>query len=556
MANGNGDSSSGNGLSSATVIGSPFTAKEAMGNLLWRYAKQLGPEMWNLVKAPGQVYSGELQPTMTPGPNQLSVPEYALGLAGMGLGIGAGGAAAGAELAPEGAITHFPVWHGTGAQPFPRFSDEFIGTGEGTAYEGWGHYSAQRPNIGGSYQDMLVGNEPVPVNEQGLPLSNMQVLKKYYTPGSIVRGPYGSIGYNRVIKFNEGWPADQGWSVDTQRVNPDVPAISAKYGPNASSSLPPQVINDPDMWTDATNHAPQNHSFEPEESDIIKKAQTEGWPLGRQGGLLGVNVIPEENEFLDLNRAWRDQDPGVQEKLTKAGMAPIHTDPASRVIRDDTYIPPYFGSEEGYMTGRDLYNSLKQEKIDQQNQSLESWQSPRIYGLDPDEAAKQVSQEMDAAGVPGLKFLDRPSRQRGAFLEHNNNFEGLGNPVAQRLISAELPAKTGNVGDAVGIRSALLRTEARHQVGTGNQEGANIFNDAADWLEQEHRAGNFSLNDNNRTRNFVTFNPDNLEIKTWNGVPVESIDFNPFEKPYDPLAKWKPEPEPVASLQAQINQPF
>jgi len=98
------------------------------GNALWGDIKDVGQGIRNLVEAPGKVLSGELTPSMEPGPGLLSVPEYALNLATTAGGLAsprllARGAAFDPTLVPS-----FFAWHGTGAKtPFARFERGQIG---------------------------------------------------------------------------------------------------------------------------------------------------------------------------------------------------------------------------------------------------------------------------------------------------------------------------------------------------------------------------------------------------------------------------------------------
>jgi hypothetical protein len=117
-----------------------------------RAAASLGLDLanaaWKLIKVPGQVAEGSLQPTvaspsdiaMEPGgQNLLSIPDYAKNLAMAGLGVGS----VAAPAAAEGILPQFGGWHGTGVpQRFEQFENRFINTGEGNQDWGWGHYIA------------------------------------------------------------------------------------------------------------------------------------------------------------------------------------------------------------------------------------------------------------------------------------------------------------------------------------------------------------------------------------------------------------------------------
>jgi len=52
------------------------------------------------------------------------------------------------------------AYHGSPAD-FDKFSDEFIGTGEGAQAYGYGHYLAENPQVGKSYRDKLSPRKPV-----------------------------------------------------------------------------------------------------------------------------------------------------------------------------------------------------------------------------------------------------------------------------------------------------------------------------------------------------------------------------------------------------------
>jgi len=157
----NGDNSLGVGQAPVNMLG-PDVAPRAVTGFLKQQAEALWPVIKNVVMGPGEVYSGELQPSMTPGPNQLSVPEYALGLTGLGLGVGTVPEMVAGTAGGPAVLRHFPAWHGTGvSKPFEQFEDRYLGTGEGAQIpslvgeHAWGHYISGIPSEARGYQQSV-----------------------------------------------------------------------------------------------------------------------------------------------------------------------------------------------------------------------------------------------------------------------------------------------------------------------------------------------------------------------------------------------------------------
>lgn len=463
MANGNGDNQLGPGESNRSnyLIGSPFTAKEAVGNLAWRYAKDLPSEVWNLIKAPGQVYSGELQPTMTPGPNQLSVPEYAMGLAGMGLGVGVGGAAVGAELAPEGAITHFPAFHGTPAAPYSQFEDRFMGTGEGAQSYSWGHYVA----------------------------GNQGTAQSYVPP-------------SRAELTFDGKPWD--YSGDPDDYHRD---MAQEHLMDANGDIGHAVMNlhqDADLLQEHIDD-PHTLTTGAQRDKVDDLRSTAQYLLDNQdkigvshmppGNLANVWVTPDHEEFMDWDLPFSKQEPGVQQKLT---------DMFNKKMQD-----PNTGFMKNYLTGRDppgrvIYDDLVGEHYDK------LWQQPGFSLNVNRTAAMNASKELDANGIPGMRFADQQSRAMTPDRLQYNGSEPI-HPVVQQLMP--------HYGDIDRLQSYLSYNAsplAGHQ-----------FQDAIDFVNRNR--SNFStIRNPNMTYNYVVYDPKNINITHWNGVPVEPVEGNPF----------------------------
>jgi len=141
----------------ANIAGAQALVRGAT-NLLWRGAKGVAGDVWDLVKAPGEILSGERTP-YAGAANSLDPAAYAGRLAGYGLGI----RALGGPL-QTGVVEHFPAWHGSGVEtPFDSFRNEFIGSGEGTnipsliAEHAWGHYISGMPQEAAGYKQAVGG---------------------------------------------------------------------------------------------------------------------------------------------------------------------------------------------------------------------------------------------------------------------------------------------------------------------------------------------------------------------------------------------------------------
>lgn len=474
--------------------------------------------LWDLVSGPSRILSGELQPTMTPGPNQLSIPEYAGSLALTGLGVRGLGFAP-----PEGALPSFPAWHGTGAQPFREFSDEHVGSGEGAQVYGWGHYVAGAQKTGEIYQRNIAGGGPVILDERGFPTSEDETMARYYTPGSIV--PRMGGGYDKVISFNLKGQFPGDWNVDVHRAHLDInqdevfEKMRKFYGGDPTVTL--DFMNRPDLWKFAEDEGPRNIEDYPGSYAMAQVAAARGWKLGKPGGLLNIEVKPDEHELLDLDLPWKHQDPAVKAKLEAVGISP----------QDAKDFVPFISQRRNLnlddITGKELYNATVGKRFAQSNDIP-----------DFDEVKKGVSKEMDAAGVPGLKYLDQVSRDQGLALVHSDNFAGMpGDHVAENTIKGR-SADAFSLDDVVKERLRMLKREADtandyyQNYDPGPKKDASLarlqgLNAAMDWVRNEHAAGKFSLHDD-RTRNYVIFDPKNLDIKSWSGVPMTPVEGDPF----------------------------
>lgn len=464
MANGNGAEANNQLSPGGTVnpiIASPFTAKEAMGNLLWRYAKDLPSELYGLIKVPGQVYTGELQPSMTPGPGLASVPEYALGLAGTGLGVGGGAALAGAELAPEGAITHFPAFHGTPAAPYSRFADEFMGSGEGAQAYSWGHYVAQRTGTAESYMP-----SETQLTLDGKPWDYSSDIDDYHKNMALdwMKSSYGNVG--DVVA---------GMHQEADMLEEDLNSPH-QYGMSMNTSDTKQQIED------------LRHS-----ASFLLDNQDKITATTQTGNLARVNVVPDHEDFMDWDLPFSKQEPAVQEKLRNVFSQKMETGG--------------FGSN--YLPGRDpegriMYDDLAGYHYDNLLSSGSDFR-----GSASNTSRMMASKELDAAGIPGMRFADQGSRSLPS------------NKLIYNGDSSIHPAVRDVYQGFEDVPSMRYYLDA-----LGNQPGGHQFKSGVDWLDKN--ASSFeSVRNPKKSYNYVVYDPNNIEITHWNDVPVTPVEGTP-----------------------------
>jgi len=462
-------------------------AKQALGNLLWRGAQDFYE---GVVKPPGQILEGSLVPSMEPGPNMLSIPEYAssLALSGFGAGNLLGGAG-------TGAARQFGAWHGTGAPLFREFSDDFLRSGEGHMTYGHGHYVAQAEGTSKSYQrgggtQLMVGDRPWDFADH--------------------------LDADHPINIARDTLVDSGMDVDK--------AIRL-------------------LQKDAEPYRNMPGSTYAQDNDAaIKFLQDNRHQIREEpvGGMLHINVVPEEHEFLDWDLPFSKQSPQVQQRLIDADLAP-------RGIIDKRV----GGGWSGERTGEEIYRDI--------------FERHQREGMPWDDAWEQTSRDLQEAGIPGNKYLDQQSRnlppdyrinhKSGSFdsapidenyginlgQHHIGNLKfSQGTPIDTALdeikgkLKADIESDTAFMGehykelrDKYGyIQEDIDRVKAS---GTFAKTEATVEANKKllDWIDKEHGVGNLELKDR-RTRNFVVFDPKNLEIRTWNGRRLEPVEGDPF----------------------------
>lgn len=400
----------------------------------------------------------------------------------------------------------FKAWHGTRADPFPAFSDEYIGTGQGHASYGRGHYFGEAQATGADYRKSLAGSGVVPLDDRGLPMNDYAATAKFYEPGTIVPSYGGS--YDRVLDFNSN-PSTGDFNVKVNEVRPDV--NNARWDPNNMKAM----INNPDMWKD-TGPA-RWHSTFPSAYEMLQVGNARGWPMGDPGGLVKVNVNANKSDLLDWDLPWNDQEFDVKSKLIDQQLDPVSMDMGHRWMDEDAY------PKEG--------------------EDLDLWNVPESYNVSGadlyhhiDSHVGDASELLDQAGVPGHKYLDQLSRGQSSepMLSHDDNFETAPDPAIARMHLANTPTYGRTLDEELDSAQTFIKGLPDTEAGKSGQYGTpQQLQDLSNWIDKERAAGNFSLEDP-RTHNFVIYNPKNIDIMTWNGIPLTPVEGTPPGLPDPP----------------------
>lgn len=258
-----------------------------------------------------------------------------------------------------------PVFHGTPAAPFEKFTNEAIGSGEGNQSYGYGHYLAGNPRVAKSYQINL-SNGPKFIDENGNNLNNaLDIAKSYYTPGTIVPS-YGGFSFVRSYRGPEELQGQFGGGI-----SPEIGVSEARPLNRNDTDL-----SDPSKWLIAPNT--RYHSTIPVKANIDKIAKLRGWQEQEPGNFAQAKIGPEEDQFLDLDKPLNQQSDYIQNAINS--------------IKNKLGIT----SSDMGATGIRLVKTLENNG-------------------DPSE----VSNLLASAGIKGNKYLDATSRKSG---EGSRNF--------------------------------------------------------------------------------------------------------------------------------------
>lgn len=214
----------------------------------------------------------------------------------------------------------------------------------------------------------------------------------------------------------------------------------------------------------AINNMKYNYShFEPENILQAEKLFTKANPQVSSGGhLLEVHILPEESDLLDWDKRLGEQDPQMLDKLQASGLLP-------------SYNPMQ-------LTGEGFYRDLSRRYADKLAANLGGTTAREL-------GPRAASQALDAAGIPGLRYLDAGSRGKQPFIVHAQN----------------------DKGDWFQAQQFPTRQMAENFI------ARNPIN-----------AYDFRIEENPLTHNYVLFHPRHLRIIGRNGERLEPVEGDPF----------------------------
>jgi hypothetical protein len=247
----------------------------------------------------------------------------------------------GAQLTSEGVQTLMAnprAYHGT-PHKVDKFSMDKIGTGEGNQAYGWGLYFAESRMVGIEYRDTL-GN-----------------MRLKMPDGGYVDEKLSTSGAKRILREARSY-----W-------------IEKKTLKQFRSDL--EMQRDRALvWAKQGNSAESNQQFAADADEILKL--TDDAVLESTGNLYTVDLLPDEEDFLDWDKPFHAQSQKVQDAIR----AYLPTSTSILKNRDD------IGEFEG--------------------QRIYTW-------ISNSGDKKECSKAMLAAGIPGIRYLDGNSRSFAGF---------------------------------------------------------------------------------------------------------------------------------------------
>jgi len=296
--------------------------------------------------------------------------------------------------------------------PMGRPRDEFIGTGEGHAAKGYGHYAAENPVVGRKYQHALSGNVDV------------DLLEEYFKPGNVVPS-YG--GHDRVIEFvKEKVPSAQGEFDDWKGVW--VRAVEKKGN----------------EWVDILGEMPRFHHTTPSAQSI--KEVTGKFP----GYMYEQALKVADEDFLLWDKPLRQQSEKVQDALRELGFEDTRKKWAADFDAFKQKMSDKYGYADysvaygrGLMTPEERAMAFALETDKASRLSVDETGMEIYDSLTRANKSKaEASKGLQSAGIRGIKFLDQGSRAEG---------KGTHNFVVFDPNDLEILRVLGIAGAAVGL---------------------------------------------------------------------------------------------------------
>ena len=380
------------------------------------------------------------------------------------------GGFAGSLAAPAGGLGVIKGFHGTPYRfdpvdhnPFGEFKNEAIGSGEGAAAYGFGHYVAGKEGVAKYYKESLADKQ---AEEPLIILGGKPFFPSQHDDMDVAL-------------------ADRLWEAFQQ--NKSIRAVRDEL--EFMSKQPDDYRGYNKLLNEKLK------AWEDQGIESIKPGENWEPPKVPEGSLYSVEIGLEPEHLLD----WDSAVPAEIKNKVLALAKEQHPSYASDFERlEKLYGGPQYDASSGNRFYKDLSDFLPVAK---------------------------TSALLAKAGIPGIKYLDQGSRDRSLTVLFDEKLlapDDIPSAVndIQRLALEELLETQGNVGAAAN-RLAKDYTHA------AKERRDPLLKEAADWLIENQTR--FSVRDD-RSRNYVIFDPKHLKITARNGVPLERVDHDPFKE--------------------------
>ena len=340
--------------------------------------------IYGAVTAPGDAYAGRLDPYSDEGLSRINA------LAGlMTMGSGAGKAPAnalrsGLARTAEDEAAPITAYHGS-PYSFDQFDTSKIGSGEGAQAYGHGLYFAENEGVAKSYKDTLAG-KGVDLRStiekhlgEDLPVSQSDLGVIY---SAAVNGDKDPLGAARAVQARLPHMRDGSF------IGPPTPnqqklsdAISALRDQSRGSMYQVAINAHPDHFLDWDK------------------------PLSEQSPVVQQKLIDNAMAFPDKPNVWVEprgkQFQVIADNVMERRLFPTQ-DAAETYAEQQRNTPVWYtaGRTAKPQTGSELYSHLVGNKVAFDKQG---WA----------QQAAGATQELQQAGIPGIKYLDQGSRGKG-----------------------------------------------------------------------------------------------------------------------------------------------
>lgn len=320
-----------------------------------------------------------------------------------------------AEPPPNPALAQ-SAWHGSGAPPFPRFSTDFMGTGEGNQSFGWGLYFAGIRELAEYYRQQVGGRPRLEI--KGAPSWLASTVPEGFD--------------DQVTSSAMGWVESQPDLMAALDIGP-IGNLTREQAAKAAREIAPyailRVIRQANFRTDegksdpflvvagdsdrAADGAAEVSGIVGTRGEIqhrvhaaLARALHARATLNRPGSLYKV-ALPEDDVLIHWDKRFSEQPAKVQEAFKRLGISgepgvmgdPDSDNPFSRAGGGLLLAPVY---------GREAYERLVSKYMPWRLlKSGSKMQAART------EAAKKASLALRDLGVLGTKYLNGVSRGKG-----------------------------------------------------------------------------------------------------------------------------------------------